>query len=75
MKKNKTIPEWLKKQENCTSRQWKSRKRSELKSVIDAFSKYKFGCAHTPDGLGEVYQIQSLLDQLCEKLSIKNWGR
>jgi len=75
MSKNTQIPKWLLKQEKATSRQWKARKRSQLKSVLLALHEYRMGCFYTPDGLASVGQIQEDLLSLQETLSVKKWGR
>ena len=67
------IPKWLMKQERCTNRQWRARKRNELDNVILALKVYNMGCAWTPDHEW-VDVIEKHLRKLRESLSVKNWG-
>jgi hypothetical protein len=69
------IPKWLLQQEGITVRQWKARKRAQIKAVLKCFDDYRMGCAYTPDGEGEVGQIDKALASIRAKLSVKNWGR
>lgn len=69
------IPKWLLEQEGVTQREWKTRKRRELKTVIDVFRIYHIGCAYTPAKSGEVGRILEDFKSLKEALSVKNWGR
>lgn len=68
-------PKWLLNQFGITQRQWKERKRRELRDVLKAMSVYHMGCAYTPNGEGEVGRITKDLESLAEKLSVRNWGR
>ena len=76
-KENKQVraPDWLLLQEGITNRQWKSRKRKELKEVIRAFDNYRTGCAYCPGEDGEADQLGKLLEQMKEAHSVKEWGR
>lgn len=58
-----------------TSRQWKAKKRRELRAITKAFELYRFGCAYCPCKDGEVGQIQHLLNSMQQKLSARSWGR
>ena len=66
---------WICNQTRLTSREWKSRKRKEIREVIKAFEIYRLGCYYTPDGEGEVGQIDEALKSIKQKLSVKNWGK
>lgn len=69
------IPKWLLIQEKITTRQWKARKREELKAVIKAFDDYRLGCAYCPSADSAVGRISNALKELKIELSIKKWGR
>lgn len=68
------IPKWLLQKTGLTTRQWKSRKRRELREVNAALGKYRLGCAYTPEQ-ALVHTLQSVLEKLNLSLSVKNWGR
>lgn len=68
-------PDWLLEQEQITQRQWRVRKRRDLKNLIAAYNEYRMGCAYCPGKNGEVGTIGKLLDELKESHSIKKWGR
>ena len=74
-KEKKQAPEWLLKRGGITQRQWKARKRQELKAVIKAFDTYHCGCAFTPGTSGEVGIIDEQLEKLRALHSVKQWGR
>lgn len=42
------IPDWLKKQDHCTTRQYRQRKRREFKELFKAFHKFWCGVAYCP---------------------------
>jgi len=69
-----SVPNWLLKKEKLTQRQWKSRKRQELKEIIKTLSTFHLGCAYVP-AYDEVMEIGKLLAKAKDKLSIKKWGR
>lgn len=64
------IPEWF----GCTERQWKTKKRSEMKQLIRTLDVFRAGCAYTP-----VYQefkaASDVIRKMQEVLSVKSWGR
>ena len=68
-------PDWLLEREKITQRQWRIRKRRELKQIIAAFDEYRTGCSYCPGKNGEVGAIGKLLNELKESHSIKKWGR
>lgn len=70
------IPGWLRKQEKITTRQWKARKRAQIKAIDRAFREFRLGCAYTP-GLcyNEVARIDTSIGVIKHELSVKNWGR
>jgi len=74
-KKEAKAPDWLLKRDGITQRQWKTKKRMELKAVMDSFSTYQTGCFYTPSQDGQVGDITRLLDDLKELQSVKRWGR
>ena len=58
-----------------TSRQWKAKKRAELKKLQKAFFDYRLGCAWCPDYLeNHVDEIRKHLDDMEVSHSRKNWG-
>lgn len=69
------IPKWLLEKEGITARQWKARKRRELKEAIRAFDVYFIGCAFTPAKDGQDGRIKDAFKSLKQVLSVKNWGR
>ena len=68
-------PDWLLEREKITQRQWRIRKRRDLKQLIAAFDEYRMGCAYCPGKNMEVGAIEKLLNELKESHSIKKWGR
>ncbi len=68
-------PKWVLKQEGITQKQWKSRKRQELKILLKALRKYRMGCAYCPGYSGEIGIIQSNLEELKKLQSVEKWGR
>lgn len=70
------IPKWLLEQERLTAREWRQRKRRELRAVIRAMEYVQRGCAYTPDVEG-VYigEIMSRLRQLARAWAQKEWGK
>jgi len=69
-----TCPKWIREREGVTNRQWKARKRRELKAVIRAMDVYRMGCAYCPGKSGEVVAIDSALRGLKHLHSVKMWG-
>ena len=67
-------PKWILKREGITQRDWKARKRFELKAVINAMNEYRMGCAYCPGTSGEVGIIDKQLKQLQALHSVKQWG-
>lgn len=57
-----------------TSREFKKRKRAELKEVIKAFYKYRIGCAYCPS-YETIKKVESFLESMKESHSEKQWGR
>lgn len=58
------------------SRQWKNRKRRELRELCKAFDKFRIGCYYTPSGTnGEVGRVGEILDEWKRQFSQKEWGR
>lgn len=66
-------PRWLLKRENITQRQWRARKRADLKKLVAAFGRYRLGCAYCPGKDGEVGRIQDALDALTKSHAAKAW--
>ena len=56
-----------------SQRQWRARKRKDLKAAIKAFGEYRRGCAFCPGINGEVGAIETLLASLWESHKEKNW--
>jgi len=70
-----TIPKRILHRSGLTPRQWKSKKRQELKKVTAAFDEFRFGCAYTPNYPTDINRIEIALANLKNALSQKNWGR
>ena len=66
-------PRWLLKRENITQRQWRARKRADLKNLVAAFGRYRMGCAYCPSKDGEVGLIQDALAALTKSHAAKTW--
>lgn len=75
MTEKSKAPDWLLKREGITNRQWKARKRAELKAVIAAYNVYRMGCAYCPGEDIAVGDLKSALERLKAALSVKSWGR
>jgi len=56
-----------------TTRQFKSRKRKELREIKKAISEYHRGCAYCPC-YDEIAELDKLLDKIQSMQSIKEWG-
>lgn len=68
------IPQWLLEEAGITAREWKQRKRRELKAAIDAVDALRWGCAHTPWVEGVyVGAIHQALRRLQVAWSQKEW--
>jgi len=72
--KDKIVPKWVLQQDGLNLRQWKARKREQIKRVEKAFDEFRNGCAYSP-GYREVQGIQSALFKIIDAQSVKNWGR
>lgn len=70
-----TCPKFLRERYGITTRQWKSRKRKELREIQKALSAYRIGSAYCPSANNAVVEIKTALDQLAYALSVKQWGR
>lgn len=57
-----------------TQRQFKQRKRQELKKLIEAFEEYRLGCAFCPYD-GDAQSIDFYLKRMKQTHSVKEWGR
>lgn len=68
--RNKPIPFF-----DGSARQWKAMKRKELQAILRAFDTFRLGCAYTPIYPSPVETVDSLLDEMKRKLSVKHWGR
>lgn len=60
---------------NGTMRQWKSKKRKELRAVLKAVEEFRLGCAYTPCYPDPAHTLDTLLKEMERKLSVKYWGR
>lgn len=58
-----------------TVREWKSRKRKQIREVIKAIKKMRLGCAFFPNGKTEIDELEEKAEQLKRVLSVDNWGR
>ena len=68
-------PRWLLDKLGITQRQWKSKKRKELKQLIKLFENYRLGCFYCPNYDTEIQDLERVLEQMKESHSVKNWGR
>lgn len=67
-------PEWLLKQNRITQRQWKSRKRRDLRALEKALENYRLGCAYTP-GHAAIDGLDAVIKIMRQTHSVKAWGR
>lgn len=65
-------PYFLKK--GKTIREWKAKKRKELKEVLKAVSEYQTGCAYCPGYETDTDELFKILKKMKESHSFKNWG-
>lgn len=70
------IPKWLLKKERITGREWRQRKRKELRAVLKLTDRLKIGCAYTPcvDGEG-IGKAINTLQKFERAWSQKEWGK
>ena len=74
--KTETIPpDVLKNMKLKTTREFKSRKRKELREIKQALNKYHQGCAYCPGYENEIKELGKILKRLEELQSIKEWGQ
>ncbi len=71
---NKIAPEWALKELGITQREWKARKRKEMKKILKSMDDFHYGCAYTPISSDFCRSIQHIKD-LAEHFSVKTWGR
>lgn len=74
-KEKRGAPPWLLKQEGLTQRQWKARKRREIRALWAAFDQFRMGCAHTPLRNAEVSALKDVIVSIAHQLTVKEWGR
>jgi hypothetical protein len=72
-KTTKIAPEWVLKSDKITQRQWRIRKRKDLKAVIAAMKKYRSGCFYCPIQKSEVGAVNRLLESIWEAHKEQNW--
>lgn len=56
------------------ARQWRQKKRKELREALKALKVCRFGCAYTPQ-TGEVQRAINEIGKAIELCNVKNWGR
>lgn len=66
-------PDWILKDRKITQRQWRIRKRRELKAIIAAAGKYRMGCAYCPGTNAAMGRLVALLQEMWESHKEKNW--
>lgn len=66
-----TIPRYARYADE-TVRQFKQRKRREIRIVLQAFDRFRLGCAYAP-GFSCVGEIQQLLEQIKLACAVKKW--
>lgn len=60
---------------DLSSRQWRAKKRAELKAIADAYANYRLGCAYCPGFAGgEINDLERTIDNLRRLHSVKEWG-
>jgi hypothetical protein len=70
---NANIPKWLLQREGLTQRQWKARKRREVRELERALGRVLRGCVYTPIcGIGVVL---ATVREWRDAVSVKRWGR
>jgi hypothetical protein len=69
------LPAWFLKQERVTPRQWKARKRKEVKETLRALGNLRTGCVYLPCGAEPLRKIAKELQQIKKQLAVKSWGR
>ena len=57
-----------------TQRQFKSKKRQQLKEVERALDEYRLGCAGSP-AYPYIHELENALHAMIDAQSVKNWGR
>ena len=57
-----------------SAREFKAKKRSDVKYAIDALSALRFGCAYTP-AVKNILRAAMLLEEAKKMMSAKEWGR
>ena len=71
----KTIPKYVLKNSGIkTTREFKQRKRKEIREVIRAMKNFQLGCAHAP-GHESFCTALKAAEETKDKCSLKNWGR
>jgi len=70
-----TIPKSLLKAAGMDTRQWKGKKRRELKAVIEAWKIYRLGSAYCPGYPDDNFAASSALRRLKLSHTAKAWGR
>lgn len=70
-----SAPRWLLKQEGITQREWKAKKRAELKAVAKAWDVFRRGCAFTPATSQSVDTVNREMKFMTGRLSSKEWGK
>lgn len=69
----KPIPKFVLRDES--SREFKARKRAQLKAARKAIERLRYGCAVFPGGTKLLNEADLAMRQLEGQLSVKNWGR
>lgn len=72
---NERIPKHLREIHGETGRQWKARKRKEFKKVIEAFDKFRRGCAYANGYNKYCLPLEKALDGWRKAMSVEEWGR
>lgn len=67
-------PDWLLKREGITQRQWRARKRRDLRALEKALDNYRMGCAYTP-GHVAIDQLSTTIKIMRQTHSVKAWGQ
>ena len=68
-------PKWLLTQEGMTTqRQWRQRKRADMRALMYALDDLRLGCVYMPKYLS-IKRVSDQLDIVAHAVSVREWGR
>jgi hypothetical protein len=68
-------PKWLLKQESIDQRQWRYRKRADVRNLRAAFNRFRMGSAYTNQPRGTTDALERLIASLEQSTSVAEWGK